>query len=67
MNEKLNATSHSIIQTTSSFFTEIKDLFKTFYCLQDASFITSLDVTADTSFLCNKGATLPEHDKKDTL
>jgi len=67
MNEKMKATSPMVIQTTSSIFTAIKDVCTTLYCLQDASFIMSLDVTADTSFLCNKGATLPEHDKKDTL
>jgi hypothetical protein len=67
MNEKMKATSPSVIQTTSSIFTEIIDVFTTLHCLQDASFMMSLDVTADTSFLCNEGATLPEHDKKDTL
>ena len=67
MNKQIKGISPMVIQATSSFFTSIKDIFTTFYCLQDASFIMSLDVTADTSFLCNKGATLPEHDKKDTL
>jgi len=67
MNEKMKATSPLVIQTTSSIFPEIKDVFTTLCCLQDASFIMSLDVTADASFLCNAGAALPEHDKKDTL
>jgi len=63
----MKATSPSAIHTTSSVFPEIKDVFTTLYCLYDASFIMSLDVRADTSFPCNEGATLPEHDKKDTL
>jgi len=67
MNEQIKGISPMVIQTTSSFFTSIKGVFTTLYGLQDASFIMSLDITADTSFLCNKGATLPEHDKKDTL
>jgi hypothetical protein len=67
MNEKMKATSPLVIQTTSSMFPEIKDVFTTLYCLQDASFIMSLDVTADTSFLCDEGGALPERDKRDNL